>query len=281
VDKEQTFKFGGDGGPKKANFAVIFPVTIGDTPTWIEAFVIEGNTPHLVSRRWLSKHKCLMCFDPENLCLESPEFGRVPLILHSSGHLLLSLIGKSKGSAAVHFVLPGVDGHLRGMGGVQVCDHHERQDEDRDGDDGRGPVCSYCLSDNDAESDDLDTDRGWYLGSEPDSQGQGQSQGREQGCEQGREQGGGEGTAQEPDASRNRDPDRGLAGGHVAVGSRPGRICRGPDRGRCRWWAYVCSFFVCGNPEADGQETSNPEDASDDFGGVQPPAAHLEGRTKQ
>ena len=74
VDKEQTFKFGGDGGPKKANFAVIFPVTIGDTPTWIEAFVIEGNTPHLVSRRWLSKHKCLMCFDPENLYLESPEF---------------------------------------------------------------------------------------------------------------------------------------------------------------------------------------------------------------
>ena len=61
VDKEQTFKFGGDGGPKKADFAVIFPVTIGETPTWIEAFVIEGNTPHLVSRRWLSKHKCIVC----------------------------------------------------------------------------------------------------------------------------------------------------------------------------------------------------------------------------
>ena len=36
-----------------------------------------------------------MNFDPNNLCLESPEFGSVPLVLHSSGHLLLSLVNSS------------------------------------------------------------------------------------------------------------------------------------------------------------------------------------------
>ena len=37
-----------------------------------------------------------MNFDPNNLCLESPEFGRsVPLVLHSSGHLLLPLVNSS------------------------------------------------------------------------------------------------------------------------------------------------------------------------------------------
>ena len=34
-------------------------------------------------------------FGPNNLCLESPEFGTVPLVLHS-GHLLLSLVNLSK-----------------------------------------------------------------------------------------------------------------------------------------------------------------------------------------
>ena len=34
-------------------------------------------------------------FDPNNLCVESPEFGSVPLVLHSSGHLLLSLVNPS------------------------------------------------------------------------------------------------------------------------------------------------------------------------------------------
>ena len=38
-----------------------------------------------------------MCenFDPNVLCMESPEFGSVPLVLHSSGHLLLSLVNSS------------------------------------------------------------------------------------------------------------------------------------------------------------------------------------------
>ena len=36
-----------------------------------------------------------MNFDPNNLCLESQEFGSVPLVLHSSGHLLLSLVNPS------------------------------------------------------------------------------------------------------------------------------------------------------------------------------------------
>ena len=33
-----------------------------------------------------------MNFDPKNMCLESLEFGSVPLVLYSSGHLLLSLV---------------------------------------------------------------------------------------------------------------------------------------------------------------------------------------------
>ena len=83
MDKNQRFKFGGDGDPVEAPFAVTLPVQFG-----IEAFVVLGSTPHLISRRWLF-------FDPNNLCLESPEFGSVPLVLRSSGHLLLSLVNSS------------------------------------------------------------------------------------------------------------------------------------------------------------------------------------------
>ena len=39
VDKIQRFKFGGDGDPVEASFAVTLPVQIGDAKTWIEAFV--------------------------------------------------------------------------------------------------------------------------------------------------------------------------------------------------------------------------------------------------
>ena len=95
VDKIQRFKFGGDGDPVDASFAVTLPVQIGDAKSWIEAFVVDGSTPHLISRRWLSQHRCVVNFDPNNLCFESPEFGSVPLVLHSSGHLLLSLVNPS------------------------------------------------------------------------------------------------------------------------------------------------------------------------------------------
>ena len=54
VDKIQRFKFGGDGDPVEASLAVTLPVQIGDAKTWIEAFVVPGSTPHLISRRWLS-----------------------------------------------------------------------------------------------------------------------------------------------------------------------------------------------------------------------------------
>ena len=96
LDKIQRFKFGGDGDHVEASFAVSLPVQVGDVRTWIEAFVFPGSTPHLISRRWLSHHRCVVNFDPDNLCLESPEFGSVPLVLHSSGHLLLSLVSSSK-----------------------------------------------------------------------------------------------------------------------------------------------------------------------------------------
>ena len=41
VDKIQRFKFASDGDPVKASFAVTLPVQIGDTRTWIEAFVVD------------------------------------------------------------------------------------------------------------------------------------------------------------------------------------------------------------------------------------------------
>ena len=94
VDKIQRFKFGGAGDPVEASFAVTLPDQIGDAKTWIEAFVVPGSTPHSISRRWLSQHRCVVNFDPNNLCLESRiRFG--PLVLHSPGHLLLSLVNSS------------------------------------------------------------------------------------------------------------------------------------------------------------------------------------------
>ena len=44
LDKIQRFKFGGDGDPVEASFAVTLPVQIGDAKTWIEAFVVPGST---------------------------------------------------------------------------------------------------------------------------------------------------------------------------------------------------------------------------------------------
>ena len=81
--------------PVDSSFAVSLLVQIGDAKTWIGAFVVPGSTPHLVSRRWLSQHRCVVNFDPKNLCLESPAFGSVLLVLYSSGHLLLPLVNPS------------------------------------------------------------------------------------------------------------------------------------------------------------------------------------------
>ena len=39
------------GDPVEASFAVTLPVQIGDSKTWIEAFVVPGSTPHLISRQ--------------------------------------------------------------------------------------------------------------------------------------------------------------------------------------------------------------------------------------
>ena len=61
VHKVQRFKFGG-GDPVVASFAVTLPVQTGDAKTWIEAFVVPGSTPHLISRRWLPQHRCVVNF---------------------------------------------------------------------------------------------------------------------------------------------------------------------------------------------------------------------------
>ena len=44
VDKIHRFKFGGDGDAVEASFAVILPIRIGDTKTWIEAFVVPRTS---------------------------------------------------------------------------------------------------------------------------------------------------------------------------------------------------------------------------------------------
>ena len=78
MDKIQRFKFGAHGDAVEASFAVTLPVQIGDAKTWIDAFVVHGSTPHLISRRWLSRHRCVVNFDRNNLSLGSPELGSVP-----------------------------------------------------------------------------------------------------------------------------------------------------------------------------------------------------------
>ena len=40
ADKIQRFKFGSDGDPVEASFAVTLPGQNGNTKTWIEAFVV-------------------------------------------------------------------------------------------------------------------------------------------------------------------------------------------------------------------------------------------------
>ena len=72
VDKIQRFKFGVDGDPVEASFAVTPPVQTGDKKTRMEAFVVPDSTPHWISRRWLSQHQCLVSSGPNNLCLGGP-----------------------------------------------------------------------------------------------------------------------------------------------------------------------------------------------------------------
>ena len=122
VDKIQRFKCGGDGDPAKASFAVTFPVQIDDIKTWIEAFVVPDSPPQLISRRRPSQHGCLVNFDPNNLCLESPEFVSAPLVLHSFGHLLVSFVNPSN-TLDQYTVIIGYHNSSSGfVSGVQRCD---------------------------------------------------------------------------------------------------------------------------------------------------------------
>ena len=97
VDKLKRFRFGGDCAPIERSFPLVLPNQIGEAKTWLDGskFVVPGSTLHLVSQRWLSQHQCLVNFDPNFLCLECSSFGSVRLVLHSSAHLLLSLVNPS------------------------------------------------------------------------------------------------------------------------------------------------------------------------------------------
>ena len=92
--KTQRFKFGGDGDLVEASFAVTLPVQMSDTKTWIEAFVVHGSTPHLISQRWLSQHRCLVIFDPNNLCSR--------ILFGSLGHSLLWPIASVTSESVKH-----------------------------------------------------------------------------------------------------------------------------------------------------------------------------------
>ena len=130
----------------EASFAVTLPLQIGDSKTWIETFVVPGSTPHLISRRWLSQHRCVVNFNPNNLCLESPEFGSVPFVSHSSGHLFLSLVNPSNTldqftvmidfQSASSSICPALQKHdVQTMGSVQprnqVAERRAESDEKR------------------------------------------------------------------------------------------------------------------------------------------------------
>ena len=92
-DQTQRFRFGG-GETVEATFAVNLPVFIGGKETWLQSYVVPNeSTPHLLSRRWLSQNKCSLCMDPVDPHITSPYFTeKIPLILHSSGHLLIPLL---------------------------------------------------------------------------------------------------------------------------------------------------------------------------------------------
>lgn len=98
IDRQQVFRFGGaDQTPVVANFAVSLPVHIAGHDTYLESFVVPGETPHLISRRWLSANQCTISFDPANMYLTSPHFKeRIPLRLHESGHILMNIIRPEK-----------------------------------------------------------------------------------------------------------------------------------------------------------------------------------------
>ena len=102
----QDFRFGGpDQAAITSNYAVSLPCTLGGVQTMLNAYVVPGSTPQLVSRRWLSHHKAVISMDPEALFLTSPSFPRpIPLTLHGPGHIMMSLIDSDPGTQSIHFM---------------------------------------------------------------------------------------------------------------------------------------------------------------------------------
>ena len=101
----QDFRFGGpDQGAVTATYTVSLPCTLAGVKTQLSAYVVPGTTPHLVSRRWLSHHKAAISMDPEALFLTSPSLLRpIPLTLHGSGHIMMSLVDSDPGPTTTYF----------------------------------------------------------------------------------------------------------------------------------------------------------------------------------
>ena len=106
----QDLKFGGpDQGAVTATYAVSLPCTPAGVKTQLSAYAVPGSTPHLVSRRWLSHHKAVISMDPEALFLTSPSFPRpIPLTLHGSGHIMMSLIDSDPGPTTTYFSIQAI-----------------------------------------------------------------------------------------------------------------------------------------------------------------------------
>ena len=94
---ESDVKFEGINGETRASYKVKYPVRIGSKSGYVEASVIPGKAPFLLSIQALRAMKAKL--DCEHDVLEIPGIGKVRLEVNSVGHYLLPLLDFSDGHA--------------------------------------------------------------------------------------------------------------------------------------------------------------------------------------
>ncbi|OLQ11048.1 hypothetical protein AK812_SmicGene5122 [Symbiodinium microadriaticum] len=90
-------KFEGINGETRASYRVKYPVRIGPRDGFIQAAVIPGKAPFLLSIQALRAMRAKL--DCEHDVLEVPGIGKVPLETNAVGHYLLPLLDFSSGHA--------------------------------------------------------------------------------------------------------------------------------------------------------------------------------------
>ncbi|CAE6968863.1 ABCA1 [Symbiodinium natans] len=94
---DSDIKFEGINGETKATYRVKYPVKIGPRDGFIQAAVIPGKAPFLLSIQALRAMRAKL--DCANDVLEVPGIGKVPLETNAVGHYLLPLLDFSSGHA--------------------------------------------------------------------------------------------------------------------------------------------------------------------------------------